>query len=253
MLSAFVQKIADLAKNGVPAIHHIDGHNFIVDNNGGFAEIVPDSLIKPRFDAGSLDQLVNAIKGEIDAYSDDFVHAFPIFVNAEGYGTVNCYETVVSTRYHIFREHPYRAMLTDVPGFAEGWMDHDKAMIALQCKFQPNEGTEYLLGLLSRIATEGSVTSEDNGISQQVTVHKGVSLVGRENVRPIVKLKPYRTFWEIDQPESEFLVRVKEGGQIGLFEADGGAWKYKARKAIAEYLKEALAKEIERGYVVVSV
>lgn len=58
---------------------------------------------------------------------------------------------------------------------------------------------------------------------------------------------PFRTFIEIEQPESEFLLRAKkgyEGIEFALFEADGGAWKKEAIDNIAAYLKENL-KEIE--------
>ena len=48
-----------------------------------------------------------------------------------------------------------------------------------------------------------------------------------------MKLRPYRTFKEIDQPESQFLLRLNENGNIGLFEADGGMWKLEAKKSIA--------------------
>lgn len=70
-------------------------------------------------------------------------------------------------------------------------------------------------------------------------------------VNPIVRLKPYRTFNEVDQPESEFLVRLSEGGYVALYEADGGAWTLQARRNVADYLKTALADLIEAGEVIV--
>lgn len=60
-----------------------------------------------------------------------------------------------------------------------------------------------------------------------------------------VTLKPYRTFTEVEQPESQFVFRMKEdkydGVQCALFEADGGAWKLGAM----EYIKEYLERELE--------
>ena len=59
-----------------------------------------------------------------------------------------------------------------------------------------------------------------------------------------VKLRPYRTFIEVQQPESEFIFRMKDcDGEIGcaIFEADGGAWKREAMKNIKEYLEFELA------------
>lgn len=54
-------------------------------------------------------------------------------------------------------------------------------------------------------------------------------------------LKPYRTFREMDQPESPFVLRVwkdNEGVRLAVFEADGGAWKIKARENAAARLRE---------------
>lgn len=69
-----------------------------------------------------------------------------------------------------------------------------------------------------------------------------------------VRLKPYRTFTEVDQPESDFVFRMKEdkydGVQCALFEADGGAWKLHAMESIQEYLEEQL-KGVD-GFTIIS-
>ena len=66
-----------------------------------------------------------------------------------------------------------------------------------------------------------------------------------------MKLQPFRTFLEVAQPESEYLLRVDEDGRIGLFEADGGVWKLEAKRNVKEYLADALADLIEVEKVVV--
>jgi hypothetical protein len=83
----------------------------------------------------------------------------------------------------------------------------------------------------------------DNGISQTVVVQQGISLVGEENIKPRVKLCPFRTFREVEQPESEFIFRVNDDGKVGFFEADGGVWKMEAKDSIALYLKASLELE----------
>lgn len=71
---------------------------------------------------------------------------------------------------------------------------------------------------------------------------KSGALKEKGEIKPIVRLSPYRTFREIAQPESQFLLRIKTGDngavQAALFEADGGAWRNEARLRIAAYLKE---------------
>ena len=86
-------------------------------------------------------------------------------------------------------------------------------------------------------------------MSQRVTAKTGVATVGNANVPNPVALKPFRTFVEVGQPESEFILRLKEGAQVGLFQADGGAWELNAMANIAEYLEFNLAIEIKEKKV----
>ena len=60
-------------------------------------------------------------------------------------------------------------------------------------------------------------------------------------MKPRVPLRPFRTFQEVEQPESEFLLRMDEEGNIGLFEADGGMWKLTARQTVKAFLEAKLA------------
>ena len=70
-------------------------------------------------------------------------------------------------------------------------------------------------------------------------------------VQPIVKLKPIRTYAEIEQVESKFLFRVNKDGTVCLREADGGQWKYEVQSRIVNYLESNLKELIESGQVVI--
>ena len=137
----------------------------------------------------------------------------------------------------------------DVPGFKNGYRPYEEFVIELRSRFVENEGSLYLLNLLSKMDISERSTSEDNGITQQVTVRQGIALKDTETVKPIVPLKPYRTFFDVDQPESEFLVRVDRDGMIGLFESDGGMWRRSAKENIYAWLASNFVKEIENGLV----
>ena len=67
-----------------------------------------------------------------------------------------------------------------------------------------------------------------------------------------VRLTPYRTFLEVEQPASDFIFRMKqdkyEGIVCAIFEADGGAWKMEATQRIKEYLQKEL---MEYPYITV--
>jgi hypothetical protein len=161
-------------------------------------------------------------------------------------------EVEVMTTYQpdFSRNMLYRAR-ADAPGLRTGFRGREVALIELRSLFIPGEGTAYLLDLLSRMTDENSVTTRDNGVTQQVEAKQGVSLNVMVDVKPRVMLRPFRTFLEVEQPESEFLIRVDAEEGIGFFEADGGIWKLEAKRNIAKYFETQLADLIEAGKVVV--
>lgn len=59
-----------------------------------------------------------------------------------------------------------------------------------------------------------------------------------------IPLRPYRTFSEVEQPQSPFVFRVKPDGQgevrMALFEADGKAWEHTSICSIRDYFVEKL-------------
>lgn len=210
----------------------------------------PLTLIDPPVDrpdaipVTGLDSIVKLIRAEIDVFDN-----LPIFARVDGPQRVSVFTTYDD---RMVRDSLYTASC-DVPGFREGFREYDTAIIELRSRFAENEGSAYLLDLLSRISREGSVISDDNGVSQMVEARKGIQLKETVQVRPRVPLCPYRTFPEIVQPASEFLVRLDEEGNVGLFEADGGMWKLEAKQRIAAYLEDALKDLVEAGKVVVMI
>lgn len=133
----------------------------------------------------------------------------------------------------------------DIFSFAH-FMSQENFAIQFRSLFVPSDenDTNYVLSFVSKLHGGTAVSLEDDGITQKVGVSRGVSgqLVAKEKAKPIVKLAPYRTFREIEQPESEFLLRTKIDGDnvplIALFEADGGVWRITAMKRIAEYISQ---------------
>lgn len=123
----------------------------------------------------------------------------------------------------------------------------EEFMIGLQTAFVRDAILIDFMALVAGIRDGATVTLADDGISQSVTVQQGVSYVGEKKVPSPVTLAPYRTFAEIDQPASPFVVRLqraqREGGlpQVALFEADGQRWKLEAIQKIAAFLQERTA------------
>ena len=246
MLKEAIQHIQNTAE---PYIEELDnGHFLIVFSNGNVKEFTP-SIDRPQeIGLDSLDALVKMVKFEALPYLNG---TSPLYIMVPKPTKVICFASP-DRNDACFRQYFYTASATDIPGFTDGYRDHESAIIQLRSKFVPNEGTEYLLDLLSRISEDSSVTSTDNGVSQVVEVRKGVSLLNKVTVKPRVLLRPYRTFHEVEQPESEFLLRVGEGAKVGLFEADGGMWKLQARNTVKAFLEESLADEVENQSVIVA-
>jgi len=126
------------------------------------------------------------------------------------------------------------------------FMPQEEFIIKLHSLFEEKEGDdfEYVAMIVSKVTQANTADTLDDGITQHVTVKKGISGTLKESsmTKPIVRLSPYRTFREIEQPESQFLLRIRTddrgNAEVALFEADGGVWRNEARLRIAEYLKE---------------
>lgn len=160
-------------------------------------------------------------------------------------------ELVAAGRIPYFSRNTLYRAKADAPGLRTGFRGREVALIELRSLCIPNEGTAYLLDLLSRMTNENSVSTNDNGVTQTVEARQGVALNALIEIKPRVMLRPFRTFLEVEQPESEFLLRVDPDEGIGFFEADGGIWKLEAKKNIADYFLKNMGDLIDAGKVVV--
>lgn len=134
-----------------------------------------------------------------------------------------------------------------VRGFTFGnFMDPERFTIAARTGFQSikidgqENDLDYVLKIAAGIIAKREATSTDDGLTQTVETRGGVSLKGTTAIKPLVNLAPWRTFAEIDQPVSQFLLRARgeEQPELALFEADGGRWALDAVKAINDWLSD---------------
>jgi hypothetical protein len=134
-----------------------------------------------------------------------------------------------------------------LPAFGQ-FMNVEAFTIMLQTRFVQTEVRDQVIVLLASIR-EGTVRETvDNGYAQEVTSKAGVALVDSTKVSNPVVLQPFRTFREVEQPESPFILRLQSGEdrpKAALFEADGGAWKLEAIRRTADWLAKALQKKTE--------
>lgn len=133
-----------------------------------------------------------------------------------------------------------------IPDFNyDTYIDHERFLIALQAKFLPGEDRELLLKFAGTVESGTVSQYGDDGVTQKATVKSGISSKTDAIVPNPVVLAPYRTFLEVEQPESSFIFRMKDNDRSGvscaLFEADGGAWSNEAMRDVAAYLIKQLS------------
>ena len=108
------------------------------------------------------------------------------------------------------------------------WVDAERFNIFMQACFLPTADRDAILKVVGNI--------------RESTVRD--ARVGNAKVPNPVVLKPFRTFVEVEQPESQFVFRMRTGPECMLVEADGGAWRNVARQNIKKFLSSELGEEI---------
>lgn len=123
--------------------------------------------------------------------------------------------------------------------------DLEQFNIELQSKFVQDQATAAILSFIGSVTDSNVKQTDDDGITQSVTVRKGITKKAEGTIPNPIQLRPYRTFPEIEQPEINFVFRMRAGKEgdlptAALFEADGGLWRNRATESIREYMKNAL-------------
>lgn len=189
----------------------------------------------------SLSGLVEYLKSEFDSKA-------PMMIQITGPEDVQCFSSVNND----MKRNEWIQASAMLPTFYfDRFYDTEDFNIKLQSAFVQNQDRDIMLQVVGNIKEEAVQTIGDDGTSQSVTAKTGVASVGKVKVPNPVVLAPYRTFVEVQQPESEFVFRMKNGPSCALFEADGGAWKIQAMKNIKEYLQKELEKEIKSEKIII--
>ena len=123
------------------------------------------------------------------------------------------------------------------------WYDQESFMLGLQANFQPTTDLNLILKVAGNIEKKNNAAYSDDGVSQVVTMQTGVATKADALVPNPARLKPFRTFSEVEQPESSFVFRIgdDEVPAFRLVEAEGGIWRNEAIQNIKDYLASLLA------------
>jgi len=212
--------------------------HYFIDNNG-YANLLPrreEELAQEPLILHTLSGLISYIKSK----SDRGVESLFLQVVDEKKVTLKGKLNVDGNRETL------ATVKAIIPNFNfNTFYDSESLNIALQAIFLNSEDREILLKVVGNIVEEKTKTIGDDGVSQSVIVKNGTTSRAEVKVPNPVALTPYRTFIEVEQPQSKFIFRMKDGGSGAIFEADGGAWRNVAIANVAGFLEEELKKEIE--------
>lgn len=235
MLKEFMQFILEKTR---AEVLEIDGKKYTTQGVRPVKDAEPETL-----KLATLTGLVDYIKSNVDELSLD-----KLIVHVEDHASVRLY----SALHGCFAQRDcllhIEASLLQMK--FNTFIDNEPFNIFMQSCFQPTADREAVMRCAGTVVDAAVRTSNDDGVTQEVTTRQGIQRREDQKVPSPVLLKPFRTFVEVEQPESAFVFRMRSGDPVEcmLVEADGGAWKNTARQNIKDYL----TKELPEGVVVIA-
>lgn len=211
------------------AIKVVDGVNYFQNGHGHLAEVFPSPM--PLIKIGSLTGLVDFVHS-IGSYADRMIFVVD-------HKTVAYTEMMVDPKTKQRQGHAQAMFELDEEFQFGRKYKHDEFMVKLICMFMKTDRQQNFIEKVSTIKLVNTDDSHDTGATNKKSQSLGVEIAG-DAKEFSVNLKPFRTFPEIDQPESPFIFRVDNEKYCALHECDGGAWKNQARLKIKQYLADKL-------------
>lgn len=232
MLKAFVEKIQDCAFTSFER----EGRLFTTKQVFPLNTATPEPLVVHTLD-GMIEYFSNFVNRE-EWREEDTIY----FAHVADYHEVS----LVSTLYGTEKQRD-RLLIAKTNGIRHRFgepLDLESFIIWVQSCFIQDENTALVLRTVGNIEQGSMASYEDDGVTQRVVARTGVARRGFIDVPNPILLRPYRTFLEIEQPASQFVLRITPGQEgkeprCALHEADGGAWKDEAVESIREYLSKA--------------
>lgn len=223
-----------------PVIKEIEGRKF-----SDKALNVIQEPIAVEIEVSTLSGLIKYVKSGFDTKNTDLI------IQVVSPTEVNVYDRLNKDK----RRNVYIHAKAELPKFQfDQFIDLETMNIKLQSNFIPSATRDVVLQIVGNVKEEAVKNYGDDGITQTVTAKIGLELSSVKVPNP-VSLAPYRTFVEIEQPESNFVLRMRESGgdvpRAALYEADGGVWRIDAKTRIEKYLQEAFAEEMAADKVTI--
>ncbi len=231
MLKEMIDRILALAS---PEVIQVEGRNYA---KSGLVHIKPSEFHNPDF------LKFRTLTGMADFVKKQFSKAETkkMFLHVDSYKEVALLGELQPENNN--KRFSYGVTRISGEPFSFGnWYDLETFIIALQSQFVETQEINDLISHLGHIANETIVDNTDDGFSQTIQVKTGITTKSEVVIENPMALRPYRTFMEIEQPESQhiFRIRTKGGMSCTLVEGDGGKWKLDAIQSIKEWLAKEL-------------
>ena len=247
MIRAAMQEIERLVKATHPEFIEVKGLPYMLGYDG----------LQPVISTGPGTINLHTLDGLVDFINEfvkDPISGDELTVTIDDFKTVSVSGKVVPANHHYRFEYVVASAEKQNFEFGtaggSGWYSLEDFVVSLMTNFEQTDVTKNLLEILGNVKESAVINHVDDGASQSVNTSTGIDRMLTKKVPNPVKLRPFRTFLEIEQPESLFVCRLKSGQTNGgmptvaLFEADGGLWKMDAISKISAYLAPALPKDV---------
>lgn len=241
MLKEALSYLVNLAK---PTTLDIGQRKFLLDERGGYSPVTEPW---PRaLDVCTLTSLVDILH-----HNRDGLNLAELYIHVESPTEVHVHRKLAGPENQ--RPMVYKVE-AELPSLALGkYMGLEEFRIMLLAGFVATEELADVLTIAANYKEDSESAVVDTGITQRVTIKAGAGTIENVSLKPMYNLRPYRTFMEVEQPASNFIFRIRQGGQAALFEADGGAWKYDARERVGSWLRNSLKETLTSNEPGVSV
>jgi hypothetical protein len=234
MLNPLIEAIQDAV---TPQITTVDGHEYISRS----LKLPPAEPIPSSLSISTLSGLISYFENDPESVTGNY----PLLIHV-----MSPTKVVLASAFsgrHAERSTLITADCSDcISNFRfEAYTPLESMIIGLQSQFKQTPDRDLILSVLGNLRDERVATYGDDGVTQAVTTRKGIALGEQTPVPRIVKLAPYRTFGEVEQPLSDFVLRLKQESEgkppsAALFEAGGGAWRLEAIELIRSHLNTIL-------------
>lgn len=234
---SFLQPLLDAIAPHKAEIYKHNGRSILVHHQSYETTSIQPVSNFPTLELSTLDGLVSYLSANIDDLSLE-----ESMVVVESPEIVSY---VLAMEREQVREKVVKVQCLESSRFVFGkWYSHEEFIIAALSNFAKTPTLDSLLTKASTILINDSKEIVDDGLTQQAKTRKGISFQEMSDLPSRVNLKPFRTFPEVEQPESEFIFRVRDndGIQCLLKASDGDRWRLEAMRNIKEHLEKRLEK-----------